>query len=329
MAGAAARDAGADEMAAFIAEARAGGRLLSEVPLDAIDAHHLHRDRLSADPDDPATGEEMRLLIDSIRARGLQVPLDVMERPGGGLALVSGLRRLSALRHLHAETGASRFATARVRVVAPADMGDAYRAMVEENELRAGVSFYERARVVVKAVESGAFPDVPEGLRALYGGVPRARRSKVGAFVPVVEALDGVLSHPAALTEKRGLALGAALQGPGAAALAERLRGALERADAPEAEQAAIDAVLEGAAVAPPTAAAPARRPRKAPPPEALPEAPQEMPKRIEIPTRMVTVTRDAAQHLTLRGTGVDDALEAELRAWLNARDQAFLTMKR
>ena len=45
---------------------------------------------------------------------------------------------------------------------------DAYVAMVEENEIRVGLSFYERARIAAKSVEAGVYPDDRAALRALF-----------------------------------------------------------------------------------------------------------------------------------------------------------------
>ena len=319
------------EMADVLASARAEGRLALSLPLDAVRADHLHRDRLldagpddAADPTaDPVTGEEMGALIDSLRSRGQQVPVDVVRLDERSYGLISGLRRLTALRHLHRTTGEDRFGRVSARVVAPESLSEAYRAMIEENEIRAPVSFYERARVALKAVEAGAFPDLRAALAGLYGNVPRARRSKIGSFVPVVEALDGALRHPGALTEKRGLALANALHDdPG---LAARLRATLDGlgagSDRAEAEQAALEAALT-----PVPGSTPVEEPVSAvstdpvepredpvPLPEARPEAPS------EIPSDDVRLSRRGGR-IVLEGPGVDAGLEAALRDWLSGR---------
>jgi ParB-like chromosome segregation protein Spo0J len=291
VAGDAAGAAALQEMAAFLASARAEGRLLVRIPLHQIEAGHLERDRLM--PDDPAGDEDMQALVESLRARGQQVPIDVVAitaDPRERYGLISGLRRLTALRMLRAETGEARFGHVTARIVPREGLPAAYRAMVEENEIRAGLSFYERARIAVKAVEAGVFADLRAALRGLYGNVSRAKRSKIGAFAPVVAALDGALAHPRALSEKRGLALARALEAEDG--LADRLRATLAALDAPspEAEQAALTA-----------AAAPAAG--KADP----------------APGRPVALTR-RGDRLILSGPGVDAALEADLAAWLAER---------
>ena len=307
VAGDAAGAAALEEMSEFLARARAEGRLLQQVPLRQIDTRWLERDRVL--PPDPAADEDMAALMASLRDRGQQVPVDLVRLPGRPnivYGLVSGLRRVTALRLLALETRDERFAQVMARIVAPEDGPEAYRAMVEENEIRAGLSFYERARIAVKAVEAGAFADRTAALRGLFGNVSRAKRSKIGSFVPLVEVLDGALHFPAALSEKRGLALAKALDAdPG---LGPRLRAALEAAGretgTAEAEQAAIDMALRPArpgrtGTAGAGAAGRAEQGRGA--------------------GAEVAVARRGGR-LVLSGPGVTPELEGELRAWLDAR---------
>lgn len=119
--------------------------------------------------------------------------------------MISGWRRLEALKRLKSET-----ILAFLR--APQDGAAAYVSMVEENEIRANLSIYERARIVVQAAAQGVFGTEKQALKVLFRASPRARRSKIGSFIPVVQALDGALQHPQGLTEKRGLTLARALE---------------------------------------------------------------------------------------------------------------------
>ena len=75
------------------------GLIVDMIPLDAIDAAKLSRDRATA-PD-----MELEELKDSIRAIGLSNPIRVEPRPDGRYELVQGMRRLSAFRELRAERG--------------------------------------------------------------------------------------------------------------------------------------------------------------------------------------------------------------------------------
>ena len=229
MAGAAAATAAMEEMAATLHAAREGGRLVLSLPLDQIEAGYLVRDRIASDP------EEMAALVESLRARGQQTPIEVAQIGPDRYGLISGWRRLAALRQLAAEGGKTVSVLALLRK--PDQASDAYVAMVEENEIRVGLSFYERARIATKAVEAGVYPDDRAALRALFAAASRAKRSKIGSFLTVVRALDGALRFPEAIGERLGLQLAQALEAD--AGLTTRLRALLaqEAADAATEQQ--------------------------------------------------------------------------------------------
>jgi ParB family chromosome partitioning protein len=92
--------------------------------------------------------------------------------------------------------------------------------MVEENEIRAGISFYERARLAAEAAKLGIYPDPAAAIAALFTSASPAKRSKIGSFVRVHEALGPALRYPTAIPERLGLALAAALDRDGQAAAA-------------------------------------------------------------------------------------------------------------
>lgn len=237
MAGASAATAAMEEMAATLRAAREGGRLVLSLPLDQIEAGYLVRDRIASDP------EEMAALVESLRARGQQTPIEVAQIGPERYGLISGWRRLSALRQLEAE------GTETVSVLAllrkPDQASDAYVAMVEENEIRVGLSFYERARIAAKAVEAGVYPDYRAALRALFAAASRAKRSKIGSFLTVVRALDGALRFPESIGERLGLQLAQALEAD--AELGARLQADLVKVPAPDAatEQARIAKAMQ------------------------------------------------------------------------------------
>ncbi|MFQ5622519.1 MAG: ParB/RepB/Spo0J family partition protein [Paracoccaceae bacterium] len=237
VAGEAATIAALDDITRELAEARETGRMVIDLPLDAVVADHLARDRILAED------EEMTALRDSILAHGQRTPIEVtpLDTPGR-YGLISGWRRLTALKTLHDWLGQPRFATVRALVCRPESAAGAYVAMVEENEIRVGLSHYERARIVALSVARGVFPDGKEALKALFGNVSRAKRSKIGAFLRLYDHLDEVLRFPAVLGERLGLKLAAAI-GEGNATM---LRTALEKADAktPQEEQEALQAAL-------------------------------------------------------------------------------------
>jgi hypothetical protein len=230
-----------DEVAGALAAARAEGRLALRLPLAAVVADHLVRDRVALDD------EEMAALMASLAAHGQRTPIDVTDLGDGRYGLISGWRRLSALGRLAAETGEARFAEVLAVVRRPETAAAAYVAMVEENEIRHGLSYYERARIVARAADQGVFGSDREALQTLFAAASRPRRSKIGAFVGIVRALDGVLRFPAAIPERLGLGLAALIERePGrAGTLAASL--AAQPARYPLDELARIDAAVEAA----------------------------------------------------------------------------------
>jgi hypothetical protein len=163
--------------------------------------------------------------------------------------------------------------------------------MVEENEIRVGLSYYERARVVVKTVEAGVYPEDYAALNALFATASKARRSKIGSFMTVVRDLGDVLRFPEALAEAPGLRVVKFLRtrkGP------EILRAALAEA-APETAEAERATLLEAMA----GKAKPERRAGE------------------EIAPGVLLNHRKGG--LLLSGEGVTPDLTDKLRAWLRA----------
>ncbi len=175
VAGATAAQAALEELSGELRAARAEGRLVQDLPLDSIEETYLVRDRLAADDAD------MEALKESLKARGQQTPIEVVELAEGRYGLISGWRRMTALRALAAETGEARFDTVRAFLRQPQSASDAYVAMVEENEIRVGLSYYERARIVARAAEQGVYPDEAAALRGLFASAgpsdPKSARS--------------------------------------------------------------------------------------------------------------------------------------------------------
>jgi ParB family chromosome partitioning protein len=92
-------------------------------------------------------------------------------------------------------------------------------------------------------VEQGVYPGLKAALNHLYQNVSRAKRSKIGSFVTVYRALDGVLKFPAAIPERLGLALAQRLESD--PALSDQLKGGLAEArPATAAEEQALLARL-------------------------------------------------------------------------------------
>jgi hypothetical protein len=208
------------EVVQTLTDARNEGRLIQRLPLHLIDAEHLVRDRIAADP------EEMAVLKDSIRQRGQQTAIEVVALEDGRFGLISGWRRLGALRYLLSETKEPAFETVLALVRNPADAAESYVAMVEENEIRVGLSYYERARIVARSVDRDVFRSDRVALAQLFAAVSRSKRSKIGQFVTLVRQLDQGLKYPTYITERSGLALVQALETD--EGLAQRLITALK-----------------------------------------------------------------------------------------------------
>ena len=198
VAGDASTIAALEELSETLRRARAEGRMITPIPLPQIDETYLVRDRITVDDDD------MAALRSSLEARGQQTPIEVVELGDNRYGLISGWRRLQALRALGIDT-------ANAIITAPREAPDAYVAMIEENEIRVGLSYFERARIVVKSVEAQVFDGHKNALQTLFSTASRAKRSKIKSFIPVVEALGSSLKFPADLGERFGLQLSKAL----------------------------------------------------------------------------------------------------------------------
>lgn len=189
------------ELAREVKRARDEGRMVQAVPLDAVDAGYLQRDRIDVQ------GEELSELVASIRDRGQQTPIEVVPLGPDRYGLISGWRRLTALQQLRAETEEPGFDTVLALLRQPDNAAEAYVAMVEENEIRLGLSYYERARIAAKAVEQGIFEGEKQALQNLFSTASRAKRSKIKSFLVLYHALDAALNFPTAISERLGLSL--------------------------------------------------------------------------------------------------------------------------
>lgn len=281
VAGEAASSAALQALSDQMARARAEGRFVLDLPLDAVQDDYLLRDRRSVDD------AEMAALEASLKARGQQTPIEVAPLEDGRYGLISGWRRLQALRKIEATTV--------LAIARPASDGpDAYVAMVEENEIRVGISFYERARIVRLAAQQGVYADEKQALKGLFGSVSRAKRSKIGSFMRLHEALDDVLRFPEAISERQGLALVQHFEKAPGAAEAVRLHLADAPAQGVEAEQAVLSSLLARSAKSEPKQAEPA--------PDGL------------------SVRTHSDGSITIGGAAFTEEMRAALLAWLQGR---------
>lgn len=284
VAGDAAASAALEEVAGALRAARAEGRLLLNLPLHEVEADHLIRDRMVSDD------EDMQSLVQSLQQRGQQTPIEVVELAPGRYGLISGWRRLQALARLEAS-----HVLAVVRQ--PETAADAYMAMIEENEIRVGLSYFERARVATKAAELGLYPTPAQAVQALFANASRAKRSKIKSFLGLYEALGEALRFPTAISERLGLALVAAMDRD--ASLAQRLRDRLRKAEPTAAdEEMALLQRLMG---------------EKPPAPARTPAAGDEVADGI----RLESYESRRGLTLSLSGPGVTPELTDRLRRWL------------
>ncbi|MBK4216708.1 ParB N-terminal domain-containing protein [Paracoccus caeni] len=244
-------------------EAQEQGLLMVELPTDQINEGAMIRDRMVMSEAD------MMELRQSIAASGLRLPIEVFEieteeGQGPRYGLLSGYRRLHAVRALHELTEADKYARIRALIRPRAEADQAFVSMVEENEVREELSHFERGRIAVIAANQGAFANTEEAVNRLYATGSKAKRSKVRSFALIFEELGDMLRYPEALTEKRGLRLSSALR----SGAETRLRQALSSRGPDDAEEewALIEPVLQSYENAPRDPARGGRPKAKQPP---------------------------------------------------------------
>lgn len=293
VAGEAAAEAAVRELSDELANALAEGRMVQDIALDDIDEMHLSRDRIVA------VASELEALIASIQARGQQMPIEVVDlgadqNPRYGL--ISGWRRLTALKALRQRTNAPQFETVRAVLRQPQGAADAYLSMVEENELRVGLSYYERAQVAARASDFDVFDGSADAVQALFPTASKAKRSKINAFVRVFRVLDPVLKFPDTIPERLGLRIAKALDAGQGGLLYDGLREV--PSDTPADEHARLEKLLGLK-----TGSKDTNRVAQA-----------------SFPGD-VSLTRSRGT-LKLSGAGVDATLERELTDWLRERQK-------
>lgn len=285
-----------EDIAGEMRRARETGRLIQSVPLDAIQQDYLVRDRVVSQD------AEMDALMQSIAARGQQQPIEVVPLGEGRFGLISGWRRLNALYRLREaapEGEGEQFADVLAMLRHPDTAAEAYLSMVEENEIRVGLSYYERARIAAKAVEQGVHDSEKTALLALFGTASRAKRSKIRSFLPIYHHLDDVLRFAGAIPERLGLRLSKMLGED--ALFAQRLHKALART-APATAEAEAGVIEDVMAQFIKRSAASATVSANKPDPA---------------PASAATATMPHSGQITITGPGVDAALLVRLREWL------------
>lgn len=236
------------------------GMVITALPLSRIVTDEIIRDRAVIDE------AEMAELKASIRAHGLRLPIEVFAileptTQESEYGLISGWRRLTAMKEIFAETQDVAFAKINALIRTPDTSADAYVAMVEENEIRADLSQYERGRIAVLAAEQGAFDSYEEAVNSLYATGSKAKRSKIRSFALLHQSLGDVLRFPSHLSERQGLFVaGAVKAGQGGA-----LRDAVTQSPAKDAtaEWATLERAVKSSEAKPTTQGRPKSTPQE------------------------------------------------------------------
>ncbi|WP_158569273.1 ParB/RepB/Spo0J family partition protein [Pseudotabrizicola alkalilacus] len=164
------------------------------IPIAQIDANALPRDRRVMAEADITT------LQDSIRDSGLRQPIEVFAqsspKPPFLYGLISGFRRLTAVTRLGHTT-----VPAFVRT--PETYDQAFAEMVGENEIRVQISPWEKARLVMTAVQGFYYPTPDAAIAALFPMLSRQSHYRMRSHVDVIEALGGTLKTPEQLSSRQ------------------------------------------------------------------------------------------------------------------------------
>ena len=178
---------------------------IHQIPIDEIDAEALARDRVALDPE---ALTELRL---SIAASGLRSPIELFAfREVEGrfrYGLISGYRRLTAVRALHELTGQPRYARIDAFLRTPDSAAAAFAAMVEENEIRDDISPWERGRIALVACEIGLHETIEAAVDAVIAENPaqvekaKANPKLAGWFVGQVMKATGGKANPATVND--------------------------------------------------------------------------------------------------------------------------------
>lgn len=211
------------------------GLLIVEIPTDQVRSDQMVRDRSYLDAD------EMTELQISIRESGLRLPIEVY-KDGDGYALLSGYRRLTAVNNL-AELNPGEYTKIKALIRPATDTAGSFAAMIEENEIRANLSHYERGRIAAISAQQGAFGSTEEAVNKLFGAASKSKRSKVRSFAEIFDMLGDMLEFPESLSERRGLRLASALRQGGQRQLREALSGG--QGGSADAEWTALEPMIQ------------------------------------------------------------------------------------
>ncbi|MEM6276891.1 MAG: ParB N-terminal domain-containing protein [Pseudomonadota bacterium] len=202
--------------------AREAGRLIEAVPLKEIDEHAMIRDRIVLD------AIEMRELRSSIQQSGVRLPIELFpleepEKGGARYGLISGYRRFLAVSELFEMTELPEYAVIPALIVRKSEGAEAMVRMVEENEVRVGLSPFERGRIAVVAANQGLYENAQAAVDGLFPVASKSKRSKIRSFALIFEELGDLLVNGDQMQERQGLRLSQALREVGDAPFRDAL----------------------------------------------------------------------------------------------------------
>ena len=177
------------------------------LPLDQIHSSDLPRDRLNLEGQ--AGSAAMEELKASLRLRGQRTPVTVCRDTQDRYQLVSGWRRMTALRQLAQEQGeAAPMITARLTGLNEARI-ELYIDMVESNLLHQDLSFGEMAQLALTAAADPALQEfgVGEMVTRLYGSLHKMKRSYIRSFIYLLQVLGDSVQYPDKISRNQGVAV--------------------------------------------------------------------------------------------------------------------------
>jgi ParB family chromosome partitioning protein len=230
--------------------------MITHIPTTEILENALLRDRSHLDQ------EAIESLAASIHRDGLRQPVEVwtLSQPSEThrYGLISGLRRLTAIRLLHSRHPATH-TTIAAFIRTPASIPDAMAQMIAENEIRENLTPWERGLTLATCVNQGLFDTIDAAIAALHPTATKQKRTRLRTLALVAEELEGSFTTPELLSQTQIERLATCLRG-GLSPLIAQILKENRRASLPSQWAALLPTLTE--ALAPesdPTPTAPGR----------------------------------------------------------------------
>ncbi len=178
---------------------------LIDIAVQLIEKEALPRDRSQTDEEDD------HQLYMSILLDGLRQPIEVWDKGDGtGYGLIAGHRRLTVYQALAKDS--DRYAKIPAFIREVDTLPNAMAEMIAENEIRANVSPWDRARIIVEACNTRIFETPDAAIAALHRRASDVKKRRLRATVMVVETFLETFPDPHSLSERKLLRLGALIR---------------------------------------------------------------------------------------------------------------------